>query len=314
DDEVLVALRILAGDVGLARSRLRLARDLQRSEERFRALVRHAPDAITIHDPDGVVTYASPAMSRILGVEAATLLGTSWLARLDQRDRDRFKAALDDAAREPDEPVRLEYRVTDAHGTQRWLEAWVTNLLAEPGVHGIVANHRDTTASRHLRARLEHEATHDALTGLANRRRFTRALERTRVGGTGVLVLIDLDRFKAINDRFGHAAGDEVLLEVTHRLRTTIRPTDLAARLGGDEFAVLLPDTDAAAGAAVVERLRSRLADPVQLRGGALTISASFGTALLGTGATSSDELLHDADLAMYADKRRVRPVRGPTV
>ena len=305
DDEVLGALRVLAGDVGLARSRLQLARDLRRSEERFRALVRNAPDAITIHDREGVVTYASPAMGRILGVEVETLLGAPWQARIDPRDREPFGASLATAAREPDRPVRLEYRVTDTRGTQRWLEAWITNLLAEPGVHGIVANHRDTTASHHLRARLEHEATHDALTGLANRRRFTRALERSQLAGRGALVLIDLDRFKAINDRFGHAAGDEVLLEVTHRLLTTIRPTDLAARLGGDEFAVLLPDTGADEAATIVQRLRTRVAEPMQIQGAELTMTASFGTAAIDATAGGSDALLHAADLAMYTDKRR---------
>jgi diguanylate cyclase (GGDEF)-like protein len=159
-----------------------------------------------------------------------------------------------------------------------------------------------------LKEELHHRAFHDELTGLANRARFVDALGRavrSPSSSEGPAVLfVDIDDFKAVNDTFGHAAGDAVLVEVAERLRRCVRPDDLAVRLGGDEFAVLLSGRDAQrAAAGIADRLMAALDAPCAVGGGVLRITASVGIA--GADMISSpDELLRKADVAMYHAKR----------
>ena len=158
------------------------------------------------------------------------------------------------------------------------------------------------------RANDEHElTTHDAMTGLLNRRGFEARYAATarRVGRGRTLaavVMIDLDRFKAVNDTLGHAAGDEVLKQVAHRLRGAIRYTDVAARRGGDEFAVLLSSVaDGAAAEAVATRIHERLCEPMVIGGQEVTIGASLGVTILDE--NTATDALETADLAMYGVK-----------
>ncbi|HST65976.1 MAG TPA: bifunctional diguanylate cyclase/phosphodiesterase [Mycobacteriales bacterium] len=156
-------------------------------------------------------------------------------------------------------------------------------------------------------ARLRHQATHDALTGLPNRTLVTSRLTETvaharRTGGTATAVLVDLDGFKSVNDSLGHQCGDDVLLRVAERLRGCVRDRDTAARLGGDEFAVVLPGGTAEQGLAVAHRLLDALRGPISVAGQEIRIGASVGVAEL-SGHTTAEELLADADMAMYASK-----------
>jgi diguanylate cyclase (GGDEF)-like protein len=158
-----------------------------------------------------------------------------------------------------------------------------------------------------LLARLAHQAAHDPLTGLANRTAFTRALAAALAAPVGVaVVLLDLDGFKAVNDRLGHHAGDLLLAAVADRLRGSVRPGDLPARLGGDEFAVLLPGADEAAARPVVERFLRLLAAPVDIEGQPVRPRASVGAVVGGgpDGARDAEALLRAADAAMYRVKR----------
>lgn len=158
-----------------------------------------------------------------------------------------------------------------------------------------------------LRERLEHEANHDALTGLANRRRFTEIL-RGAVSVDGVVVFIDLDRFKDVNDRYGHAAGDEVLRTVAARLLGVVRPGDVVARLGGDEFAVLLRDSPVEVVADLAERFLGTISEPMVLSSGyEVRIGASVGTAAARSDAGVPVDRLRDADVAMFEAKRAGR-------
>ncbi|RZS90170.1 diguanylate cyclase (GGDEF)-like protein [Motilibacter rhizosphaerae] len=156
-----------------------------------------------------------------------------------------------------------------------------------------------------LQQRMAHEATHDGLTGLANRTRFTTALEEALAGpGPAAVVLVDLDDFKAVNDQLGHAAGDELLRAVADRLREVVRAEDTPARLGGDEFAVVLPDCSAARSAEVAARLVEALAAPVQLGATRVAPRASIGTAARDGEPLDLDELVRRADVALYQVKR----------
>ncbi|MFI6095641.1 putative bifunctional diguanylate cyclase/phosphodiesterase [Lentzea sp. NPDC051213] len=159
-------------------------------------------------------------------------------------------------------------------------------------------------------AKSEHEASHDALTGLANRtlltQRTEQAIKRANNSGEPLgLFLIDLNRFKPINDTLGHAFGDRLLQHVAHRLTGAVRDLDTVARLGGDEFAVLLPAVGTAANALVVaNRVHRALEEAVDLEGLAVDVGCSIGVALYPTDSADAHELLKHADIAMYAAKR----------
>jgi diguanylate cyclase (GGDEF)-like protein len=167
---------------------------------------------------------------------------------------------------------------------------------------------RDITSRKAMEARLEHQALHDSLTGLANRDllmdRMDHALARTdRSDGCHSVIYVDLDGFKSVNDELGHAAGDELLIETGRRLRDGVRPGDTVARLGGDEFAILLEDTDEPLAACVVERILQELRRAVRLRDKEVALQASAGIASSAAGKIAADELLRRADEAMYEAK-----------
>jgi diguanylate cyclase (GGDEF)-like protein/PAS domain S-box-containing protein len=213
----------------------------------------------------------------------------------------------------------------------RWASAWVAELVVGDEVAGrVVALRPDNgplpaevadllnlvvdlatiAVERHqLQARLAHGALHDELTGLPNRRYLLGRLDDafSRPGAQAGLLFIDLDRFKVINDSLGHEAGDHLLAEVTDRFRRALRPADLVARVGGDEFVVLCPDLEGPeAVAGLAARLTESLADPIDLPGGRVVVSASIGV-VHATGPADPAELLQDADLAMYDAKEAGR-------
>ena len=173
----------------------------------------------------------------------------------------------------------------------------------------MVVNYRDVTERRSLEEQLRHQAFHDALTGLPNRALFmdrvSHALNRTRDGALDLAVIfLDLDDFKAINDTLGHHAGDEVLRNVADRLRSTLRASDTAARMGGDEFAILLEGAPERFATMAAQRILERLREPWSVGGTQVSIDSSAGIATSTSAATASaDEMLRNADIAMYAAK-----------
>ncbi|MFD0525681.1 putative bifunctional diguanylate cyclase/phosphodiesterase [Paractinoplanes durhamensis] len=208
----------------------------------------------------------------------------------------------------PGSTVTYQVRLRHADGTYRWLETVSANLTGEPSVGGIVNNARDVTETRQVQDRLSYEASHDMLTGLANRTLFGERVA-TAVTGAGPdhpvsIVLVDLDDFKIVNDTLGHAAGDELLVHVSRRMQDGLRPGDMVARLGGDEFAILLEG----AGGDDVDRLLARIAaallEPAIIDGEPIAVRASFGV-VDGRGGDDPGDLLRQADIAMYEAKER---------
>jgi diguanylate cyclase (GGDEF)-like protein/PAS domain S-box-containing protein len=286
-------------------------------ERGFRAVLESAVDVIHVIEPSGITRYISPGASAVLGYSPQELVGRPFRIMVDPRD----EAMVEDAFAEilaapPGTVIEAEYRVRSRDDQARWVHGRGSNHLRTPGVHAIVVNWRDVTVPMELRSRLEYAATHDTLTGLANRSLFIDHLElalataaRRRDSRVAVL-FCDLDRFKLINDSLGHAAGDALLREVGQRLREAVRPGDTVARLGGDEFAVLCPElTEEDQAGYVAERVVAAVAGPYRLEEGPrdLLVGTSVGVALSENPPQSADQLMREADTALYEAKRRGR-------
>jgi len=282
----------------------------RQNEVRFRSLVQHSSDVIIVIRPDGAIRFVSPSVSRVLGYEPDTLSERSLFELLHTDDRDRARSFCREAGQLAGVTAPVEWRFRQPEGSVLHAEIIATNLLDEPAVRGIVLNTRDVSERKRLEQQLLHQAFHDPLTGLANRALFrdrvSHALTLARRHGHAITVLfLDLDDFKKVNDSLGHAQGDRLLVAAAERFRSCARATDTIARLGGDEFAILVEDSPGPEGsAAMVERLAAAMAQPFMLGGTEVQVNASIGVAVT-TGGESADDLLRNADVAMYTAKRR---------
>ncbi len=280
------------------------------SEARFRALVQHSSDVITILEVDGTVRYVSPSVERLLGHYADDVVGTRLTELIHPTDIPKALAAFGDVARASGPSAPITWRLRCADSSWLYVENIATNLLDEPTVAGVVLNTRDVTDRKALEEQLTHQAFHDPLTNLANRALFRdrveHALARTnREPHTVAVLFLDLDNFKTINDSFGHAAGDRLLVLAAERLQQCLRASDTAARLGGDEFAILIedaPNSDTVT--QVAERIAAALQRPFVMGEGEMFINVSIGIANT-EGTESAEELLRNADVAMYTAKSR---------
>jgi len=302
------ALEVLASQAALALERVTLSQEVTRrnNEAYFRTLVQNAHDVILIVDDGGCVRYASPSAEAILG--PGSVVGTPVLDLVAPEDRrDAERALLAVWAGGATSSTR-SYQIVRTDGGRLAVEVASRNLRDDPTVRGVVLTLRDVTEQRKLEHELTHRASHDSLTGLANRvlfrDRVERALSAINRDGGGVVgvLLVDLDDFKLVNDTMGHGVGDELLVAVAARLTGILRPSDTAARLGGDEFAILV---EGAAHATEIEEVAVRVVDalaaPLDVVGG-LTTSVSIGVATT-PGVRGPAEMLSHADLALYAAK-----------
>jgi len=284
------------------------------SEARFRALVQHSSDVISILDADSTIRFLSPAARTVLGYDPRQLAGTRLLDLLHPDDAPSAEQFLAELAVLPVRGSRgaltREWRLAHANGQWLTMDNVGTNLLGEPTVRGLVLNTRDVTERRVMEEQYMHQAFHDPLTDLANRSLFLyqvgHALARGVRHDEPVSVLfLDLDNFKNVNDSLGHSAGDRLLVEAARRLSACVRDSDLIARLGGDEFAVLIESTDSVDEALMMaERIVDAIARPFALSGKEVFVSASIGIARTGLGETA-DDLVRNADVAMYIAKTR---------
>jgi diguanylate cyclase (GGDEF)-like protein/PAS domain S-box-containing protein len=281
----------------------------RRSERRLRALIEHSTDVVTVLGDDLRIRWQAASIERVLGHKPAALVGGPLTAIVHPDDMPRLEGFLG-ARLERAGSAALSARFRDAAGGWRHVEAVAENRLHDPAVEGVVLSMRDVSERHALEEELRRRAFHDALTGLANRAlfedRLRHALARMRRDQRSVAVLfVDLDDFKTINDSLGHTAGDELLRKAAERISSVVRPVDTAARLGGDEFAILVETMPDDMGAqAVAERVLDTLKSPFELAGRELIVTASVGLALAEP-TTDADQLLRNADVAMYAAKDR---------
>src|SRR5215211_557673 len=309
-------LEALMSQVALALDSAALTEDLlrQQTEARFRSLVQNSTDVVMVVDVDSTVRYVSPSVQGVFGYQAEELEGTKLTSLIHPDDKAQVIQFLTPSPRDGVQATQLiESRMR--HRDDFWLhvETLRTDLMHDPNVKGIVLNSRDVSERKAFEEQLAHQAFHDSITGLANRALFRdrveHALERlTRTDKLMSVLFMDLDDFKTINDSLGHAAGDRLLGEVGERLRACLRTPDTAARLGGDEFAILLEDGGESVGAAdVAARILKALEAPFQLDGKEVFIRASIGIATSAsgreTGPEGAEELLRNADVAMYIAK-----------
>jgi diguanylate cyclase (GGDEF)-like protein/PAS domain S-box-containing protein len=285
--------------------------ELRHREELFRALVASSSDVVTLVDEEGRVRYQSTTAGQPLGRDVDRSAGILVDRLVHPDDRAVLLGALD-PARLANGPITVEVRLERQDGSFCLTETTVTNQLANPSIGGFVLSSRDITERKELEEQLRHRAFSDALTGLGNRALFRDELERAvarvrRYHSSLAVCFIDLDGFKLVNDTLGHDAGDRLLVQVANRIRSVLRSSDIVARMGGDEFAVLLENSDDVRGAAVVAgRVLAALQTPIEIDGALTRTSASIGVDVTGgRSASSAEELLRNADLAMYRAKSR---------
>ena len=300
---------------------------LRDSELRFRLLAENGSDVVSLHDASGRVVYISPSCERVLGFAPEEVMRMSPFAMAHPDDRDRLRRHFDDLLRGA--PVTaLSCRMLHKTGQHLWLEMMWRAIVDEDGrVSRLQASSRDVTERKDYERQLEETrrklqvnqeslleanarlaalASHDALTGLKNRRAFEERMieELARIRRTGqpvTLLLLDIDHFKSFNDSFGHPRGDVVLRDVARLLSRAIRDTDIAARYGGEEFAIVLPNTGIEGAYEMGERLR-RTIEEAPWAERAITISVGAATAE-HHGADLA-ELLEQADRALYRSKQ----------
>ena len=275
----------------------------------FRALVQNSSDVITIVDASGTIRYQTPSVSRVLGYDPAAMVGRRFGALLSKNDADRLEAILVDAALRPRSTQAVEFAMMHSDGHWCETETVVTSLVDDHDIRGLVLNTRDVSERKELERQLTRQAFSDSLTGLANRALFRNRVEHAieeRAGSVGqvAVLFLDLDGFKGVNDAQGHLVGDSLLGLVADRLRHCVGAGDTVARLGGDEFAILIVGIDAERTAIhVADRVRQVLSQPFVLDGREVTLAASTGIAVTDHGDETADQLLRNADLAMYRAK-----------
>ncbi|MFN2488162.1 MAG: putative bifunctional diguanylate cyclase/phosphodiesterase [Actinomycetota bacterium] len=312
--QVKDSLHTLAVKVSLALESATLTEDLHRrkSESRFRSLVQNSTDVITVIEADTTIKFQSPSVEKVLGYQIDELIGTKLVELLHPHERESVLNVLAERLQE-NQPEAVDCRLRHRDGSWLYFEILRTNLLHDPNVGGIVLNGRDVSERKAFEEQLTHQAFHDPLTNLANRALFAdrvqHALARqARESSSLAVIFIDLDDFKIINDSLGHGPGDQVLAEVGTRMNGCMRPMDTLARFGGDEFAVLLEDLgEPEEVAEVSERILKALEAPFTLDDKEVYVNASMGiTVVRGEEAMTlgADELMRNADVAMYMAKR----------
>jgi diguanylate cyclase (GGDEF)-like protein/PAS domain S-box-containing protein len=306
-DSALVTWLFVIWSRSRRRIYLSLLAEREHSERHFRSLVQNSSDVIAVIGDGGLLRYVSPPVRRVLGWAPERFVGRRALDLVHPDDQERAASNLQRVLEQPGAALLTELRLRDQAGRWRWVELKGSSAEEEAERGEVILNFRDVTERRELHDQLRYQAGHDPLTRLANRATFSerlaRALEARRGDQGRVLVLyLDLDDFKTVNDSFGHEAGDGLLVEVGRRLAATVRGRDLIARLGGDEFAVLVEHGERDTARRLGGRLLDALAKPVRFAGHELAVKASIGIGVSRADDTPED-LLRRADQAMYLAK-----------
>jgi diguanylate cyclase len=285
----------------------------EHDERRFQALLAGSSDTTLLLGAAGQVAFVSSSAARVLQLSTDELQGHPMLAFVRRHvhpdDAGQLTAALQRLHEVAGREEVVEFRLRRPDGAWRDVEGVGSNLLGDEAVRGVLLTLRDVSERKQLERELTRQAFSDHLTGLPNRALLRDRTEQAirlagRHGLVAALLLLDLDRFKEVNDTLGHHHGDLLLQQVAERLRGRLRASDTVARLGGDEFAVLLPNVTGVGDAtAVAEKLSAAIEAPFVVDGLTLDVDASIGVAAYPDHGAGANELLQRADVAMYAAK-----------
>lgn len=301
---VLAVLAMFLRVASSRKARQRINEIKSAEDRRFRSLIESTNDVILIVGGDDDVTVMTPTLGPL--TEFLTASKPSSINDILQGPAKEAWEAMDRRVRDDGGRQDLELTLTRTDGSSLWMNAHGSRLVDSQGER--VWALQDITARKELELLMTHQAFHDGLTGVANRSLLHNRVEHAlsisaRSGAPVTLLFCDLDDFKTVNDTLGHALGDELLSIITKRMSAVIRDGDTLARLGGDEFAILLEDADLDKATAVAERMLSVISYEVKLSDRTIFPSMSIGIAPAAEGITT-DELLRNADLAMYSSKR----------
>ncbi|HEX3723222.1 MAG TPA: PAS domain S-box protein [Nitrolancea sp.] len=305
---VVVAFQAVARDIS---ERYLAEQRLAESEQRYRSLFYHNPDAVFSLDPHGNCLTANRACERITGYSIDDILSTPWAALVVPEDLRRTLRHIARTAH--GKPQAFEISVVRKSGEMVRLHITTLPIIVGGQIVGIYGIAKDETERRTLEERLAFQAFHDSLTSLPNRNlfldRLQHALARAGRNESMLAVLfLDLDNFKVINDSLGHEIGDQLLVSVAGRLSASMRADDTAARLGGDEFILLLEDIKSVHEAEqVARRVHEVLKAPFKIGRREVFVTSSIGIAISTSASDRPDELLRNADVAMYGAKRNGR-------
>ena len=289
----------------------RAIKALQECEQLFRATFDHAA-GMGLTGAKGEWLQVNQSLCQMLGYSEAELLSTTLPSISHPEDLDWMREQIANLLKGSIKSVQLEQRFLRNDQETVWVVLSITKI-AEAGDRPatLILQMQDITARKQVEERLMHEALHDPLTGLPNRAHYMDHLRKAvarwkrRSHGAFAVLFLDLDGFKGINDTLGHLAGDQLLVEFTQRIISSVRPGDTFARMGGDEFSILFDDlNDLNDAMTAVKRLQNTLKDPFRVSGGELFVTASIGVALSVPEFVDPEEILRHADAAMYRAKR----------
>ena len=258
--------------------------------------------------------FTSPETESLLGLKRGTLEGPAakWLEVLHPLDQDRFRAALDSVLDQRRGRLVQDFRLRTPDGHFMWFALKARPVVGSDGeVSRVVGTLTDVTEAKNAEERLLHDSVHDNMTGLPNRKLFIDRLgavanfAKTMPNLRPTLMVIDLDRFKQVNDSVGIAVGDSILLTLARRLTRILKPQDTLARLAGDQFGlILMSEQEPSRITAFAETIRKTIRAPIAFNDREIFLTASIGLALSDPQTQLSEEIIKDAELAMYHSKR----------
>jgi diguanylate cyclase (GGDEF)-like protein/PAS domain S-box-containing protein len=296
DRDALRRVELEAEALAAELARVGAERALRLTEAQFRVVFDVAHVGIALFDGDGKLAEANAALALLFGESRDVFLESL---------RERLREIRSSAQR----VIRFEQR-WESGGVPAWYAVSLAGVYEESACRLILVMTEEITERKNLEERLRHDAGHDSLTRLANRATFEEAMLKALAGAPEQpfsLLFVDLDYFKEINDTYGHGSGDRVLIAVAERLRSAVAAHDVVARLGGDEFGIIVWADEPETIAAVAERVRSAVRQPVAFEEKSMTLSASIGIAFGSKNHLGIEQLVREADLAMYASKAKGR-------
>jgi diguanylate cyclase (GGDEF)-like protein/PAS domain S-box-containing protein len=312
-DDAVAMLRMVGEIFSNALERKRHEEALHFSEERFKLAALGANDGLWDWDLRSGRIHFSARWKALLGYAEDEISNSpeEWISRIHPDERAGFIVDLDEHTNRTASHFEFEHRMLHRDGKYRWMLSRGIGVRDEAGkVTRMAGSQTDITNRKEAESKLVHDAFHDSLTGLPNRVLFLDRLSRTlkraqrRKNATFAVLFMDLDRFKVVNDGLGHGTGDKLLIEIAARLEKCVRPSDTIGRMGGDEFTVLLEDLDGDMDATrVAERIQDAIRQPFNLGGHDIFTSASIGIAYYDSVYMEPEEMLRDADTAMYRAK-----------